>query len=69
MKELIQKLNNISDVYDDFILGVIAYAKKDSSHIDILKQYMSGKNNLTSSDVVAFIADQPDFHDYSATKK
>ena len=67
MKELIQQLSNISDAYDDFILG--NYAKKDPSHIEILKNYMSGKSNLTSSDVIAFIMDQPDFHNFSATNK
>ena len=69
MKELIQQLSNISDAYDDFILGTINYAKKDPSHIEILKNYMSGKSNLTSSDVIAFIMDQPDFHNFSATNK
>jgi hypothetical protein len=69
MKELIQHLSNISDAYDDFILGVISYAKKNSSHIDILNDYMRNKTNLTSSDIIAFIMRQPDFHDYSATNK
>ena len=69
MKELIQQLSNISDAYDDFILGTINYAKKGPSHIEILKNYMSGKSNLTSSDVIAFIMDQPDFHNFSATNK
>lgn len=69
MKELIELLSNISDVYDDFILGVINYAKKDPAHIDILNKYMRGKTELTTSDVIGFIISQPDFHDYSATKK
>ncbi|MBO5597419.1 MAG: hypothetical protein J5943_02290 [Oribacterium sp.] len=69
MKELIKLLSNISDAYDDFIFGTINYAKKDPSHIEILKDYMSGKSDLTSSDVIAFIMKQPDFHNYSATKK
>ena len=67
MKELIQQLSNIPDAYDDFILGTINYAKKDPSHINILKDFMRGKTNLTSSDIVAFIISQPDFHSYSAT--
>ena len=69
MKELIQQLSNIPDAYDDFILGTINYAKKDPSHISILKEFMRNKENLTSSDVIAFIISQPDFHTYSATKK
>ena len=69
MKELIELLSNISDAYDDFILGVINYAKKDPAHIDILNKYMRGKTDLTTSDVIGFIISQPDFHNYSATKK
>ncbi len=69
MKELAQLLSNIPDAYDDFILGTINYAKKDVSHISILKDFMRGKTNLVSSDIIAFIVSQPDFHSYSATKK
>lgn len=69
MKELVQLLSNIPDAYDDFILGTINYAKKDVSHISILKDFMRGKTNLVSSDIIAFIVSQPDFHSYSATKK
>ena len=68
MKELIQQLSSIPDAYDDFILGTINYAKKDPSHIDALINYIKNNTNLTSSDVIAFIMSQPDFHSYSATR-
>ncbi len=68
MKELIKQLSNISDAYDDFISGAICYANKDASHVEILKNYMRSKSDLTSSDIVYFIMKQPDFHSYSATK-
>ena len=69
MKELLQLLSEISDAYDDFLLGVINYAKKDVSHIELLNRYMRENPNVTSSDVIAFIMEQPDFHDFSATKE
>ena len=69
MKNLIKQLSNIPDAYDDFILGTINYAKKDPSHIKILNDFMRDKTNLSSSDVIAFIISQPDFHSYSAIKK
>ena len=69
MRELIRQLSNIPDAYDDFILGTINYVKKDPSHINILKDYMRDKTNLTSSDIITFIISQSDFHSYSATKK
>lgn len=68
MKELIQQLSNISDAYDDFIFGVINFAKKNPAHIDILNEYIKEKESLTTSDVIAFIVSQPDFQDYNANK-
>ncbi len=69
MKELIKLLSDIPDAYDDFILGTINYAKKDPSHLETLSAFIKKGNNLTSSDIIAFIVNQPDFHSYSATKK
>jgi len=71
MKELILQLGNIEDAYDDFILGVINYAKRDSSHVIKLLKFIEQNDNITSSDVIEFIAEQPDFNDYnnSASEK
>lgn len=69
MKELNQLLCGISDAYDDFVLGVINYAKRDPSHKEILKKYMSSRTDLTSSDVITFIMNQPNFHKNSKSKK
>jgi len=68
MKELIQRLSMVPDAYDGFIIGVINYAKKDPSHVKNLDNYMKDRTDLTSSDIVRFIIEQPDFHDYSAVK-
>ena len=69
MKELIQQLGSISDAYDDFILGVINFARKDPAHIRLLNDYMRGNTDLKTSDVLAFIVNQPDFRDFSAAKE
>lgn len=70
MKELIQRLCNIPDAYDDFILGVISYAKKNPAHVELLNNYMKNSSkSLISCDIIEFIASQPDFYSYSATKK
>lgn len=69
MKELIQRLSAIPDTYDDFLLGVINYAKKDPSHIEILNDFMRNNPDATSSDVVYFIINQADFYNFSATKE
>ena len=66
---LIKKISGISDVYDDFILGVISYAKKKPNHVKILNDYLDDHRDATTSDVVEFIIQQPDFHSYSVTLK
>ena len=66
--ELIRLLKEMPGTYDDFILGVLSYARKDPSHVDTLRNFISNSPNLTTSDVVEFIIRQPDFHDYSAVK-
>lgn len=66
VKELITRLGKIEDAYDDFILGVVNFAKRNPSHVDILNKYLCENDNATSCDVIAFIARQPDFHEYSA---
>ena len=69
MTNLIKKISEISDVYDDFVLGVINYAKKNPKHVKILNDYLDNHRDVTTSDVVEFIIQQPDFHSYSATLK
>lgn len=66
MTNLVKKISEISDVYDDFILGVINYAKRKPEHVSILNEFIDNNPNSTTSDVVEFIVQQPDFHSYSA---
>lgn len=66
MTELMQKICCIPDAYDDFVLGVINYAKKKPEHVKLLVDFIDRTSNISSSDVVEFIIKQPDFHSYSA---
>ena len=69
MKELIKRITEISDAYDDFILGVINYAKEKPEHIELLTAFLDNNTNVTSSDVVYFIMTQPDFFDVCVQNK
>ena len=53
MKELIKQLSNISDAYDDFILGVMNYVKRDSSHVELLNSFLRDNSDITSSVIPA----------------
>ena len=64
MNELYAKLNAIPDSYFGFVMGIISYAKKKPEHLDAVLQYLDNATNPTSSDVVKFVMDQPDFHEH-----
>lgn len=69
MKELVKRLTEVVDCYDDFILGVINYAKEKPEHVDILLDYFNNNAAATSSDVIYFIMTQPDFFDICVQNK
>ena len=61
MNQLIDKLNNVPDAYFEFIDSVIRYVKKKTSRFDVVMNYLNSSNDLLSSDILLFIAKQPDF--------
>ena len=65
MEELVNKLNSIPDSYFGFVAGVVAYVKKKPSRIDKVMTYLNENDGLSSSDVLKFIADQPDFNEFN----
>lgn len=69
MEELYTKLNAITDVYFDFVMGVISYVKRKPEHLNIVLQFLNNSTGLTTSDVIKFIMKQPDFHEYGSSLK
>ena len=64
MDELYTKLNAIPDSYFGFVMGIISYAKRKPERLDKVLRYLNEAPNPTSSDVVKFVMEQPDFHEY-----
>lgn len=64
MEELYERIIKIPDCYFGFVMGIIAYAKKDPNHIRMLMDYLSSSESLTTSDVLEFIVSQQDFYKY-----
>lgn len=61
MKRLIKRIKEIPDSYDDFVLGVINYAKQQPEHVSLLHRLLDANTNISSSDIIEFIYNQPDF--------
>lgn len=64
MEELYDKLNAIPDSYFGFVMGIISYAKRKPERLDKVLQFINDNSDLTPSDVVKFVIDQPDFHEF-----
>ena len=64
MDELYAKLNAIPDSYFGFVMGIISYAKRKPERLNKVLQFLNEATNPTSSDVVQFVMEQPDFHEF-----
>ena len=64
MDELYAKLNAIPDAYFGFVMGIISYAKRKPECLNKVLQFLNEAKDPTSSDVVKFVMEQKDFHEY-----
>ena len=69
MEELYNKLNAFPDAYFAFVMGVITYAKTKPERLTKVMVYLNSSDSLSTSDVIEFISDQPDFHEFCATSR
>ncbi len=69
MDELYGKLNAIPDSYYGFVMGIMSYAKRKPERLQNVLRYMDETPNLTTSDIVKFVMDQPDFHEFGLAEK
>ena len=63
MEDLIKKLNSLPGSYYNFVVGIETYAKKTPERLERVMNFIDSNENLTPSDVVKFVMQQPDFHD------
>ncbi len=66
MEELIKRLNEIPNSYFDFVAGVVTYVKQKPKRLKNVMEFLDESKDITPSDVVKFIMQQPDFHEYSS---
>ena len=69
MEELREKLIAIPDSYEGFVLGILNYAEKKTSRLRAVLQFIGENEGVSSSDVVKFVMEQLDFHEFSAVKR
>ena len=64
MDELYNRLNAIPDSYFGFVAGIITYVKQKPERLERVMLFFDSSAELLSSDVVRFVAEQPDFHEF-----
>ena len=61
MNELKELLNSVEDTYDDFVMGVCHYARKNPERLENVLNFIKSNPEASSSDIVHFISIQSDF--------
>ncbi len=69
LKELKSKLLQIEGCYYSFVVGIMVYAEKKQSRVDAIADFLEKNPDVSTSDVVEFISNQPDFYEDSAPVK
>lgn len=63
IEELKGKLKKIKGSYDSFVIAVIVYAKKKECRLTTVNDYIDNHPSATTSDILSFISEQPDFEE------
>ena len=63
MEELIAKLKRVPDSYIVFIAGVVVYTYRSPEGLSEVVDYLDTEGDLTTSDIIRFVSERPDFHD------
>lgn len=69
MEELTELLNEIEDSYEDFVLAITHYSKKNTSRLDAVLDFLRDNPYAKSSDVIGFVSNQSDFVEDAAYVK
>ena len=65
MDRLIELLNNISDSYYDFVVGVANYAKIKDDNCDAMISFIENNPQALSSEVLEYMISRKDYYDHA----
>ena len=67
MKELITRLKKVPGSYIGFVAGIVAYTSKSTEGMKAVTDYFDTAEEITTSDVIRFVSEQPDFFIHAET--
>ena len=56
MEELVTRLREVEDSYEDFVGAISQYARKKSSRLKAVLEYMNSNPDANSSDIIYFVS-------------
>ena len=63
LEAVLSKLRAIPDSYEGFVQGIYTYVRKKPERLEKVMNYINNNMDVTSSDVVEYVMQQPDFHE------
>lgn len=68
-EEFRKRLDSVPDVYDGFKAAVMTHVKFKESRLEVVNKYMDNNPTASTSDILEYISDQPDFYEDTAWPK
>ena len=59
-----RRLEQVSDSYFNFVVGILNYTEKKAERDEAVNRFMDENPNACASDIIGFVMNQPDFHEY-----
>ena len=65
MDRLTELLNNISDTYYDFVVGVLNYAKRSSENLEDMTAFIENHPEADTSDILEYMINRDDYYEHA----
>ncbi len=66
MEKFAIRLNNVKKSYYSFVVAVLTYVNNKPSRLPIVEKFMDEHPDASTSDILEFISEQPDFYEDAA---
>ena len=65
MDRLTELLNNISDTYYDFVVGVLNYTKRSSENLEDMTAFIENHPEADTSDILEYMINRDDYYEHA----
>lgn len=65
MDRLKELLNDVTDTYYDFVVGVLNYAKRNKSSQDAMTSFVENNPDARTSEILEYMISRDDYYDHA----